>query len=114
MASAVGGLAPSGTNMEYYAMWGTGWNYDLCMAASPINQWTAQSWLLMTVHAAGWALWLANTLFDNEGHTIHLIQWRWTQLYLVIPIAYMIQTLIIKRDSQPAGTVKLSWSNLTD
>jgi hypothetical protein len=81
------------------------------MAASPIPQWSVQAWFLMAVHAAGWALWLANTLFDNGGHTIHLLHWRWTQIYIVIPITYMILTLVIRNLSQPAGTVKLSWTD---
>ena len=99
------------TSGEVYTLWATGWSNSKCLSVFPITNWTTESWLLMIVSAVGWLLWAFNVIFGNDGRTLHMIQLRWTEIYLIFPIVYIWLAQIISNGSKPAAIVQLSWTN---
>lgn len=63
----------------------------------------------MVISVLGWLLWAFNVVVGNNGNILHMIQLRWTEIYLIFPIIYMWLAQIISNGSKPAKIVLLSW-----
>ena len=99
---------------EIFAQWKTGWSNQKCKDAFPITNWTTESWLVMIVSAFGWLLWAVNQIWGNNGGILHMLQLRWTEIYLWFPVVYMWLAQNINNKSEPASKVILSWRNAAE
>jgi hypothetical protein len=103
-------VASSGTAKKYEVNKDTNWTKDRCLAAAPVKQWTDSAYVWIFIYGFSLLTWSLNTLFDNRGGWIHMLFWRNTQVWTVMPIITAIMTIVATSSYGSQKQVFVSWS----